>query len=457
MLPQGYHRVVEQSSVSTQVVPNALVKIFGDEHFEQADRASCASNHTSNPQFWKGLPSLESVHVGAGSPNEAVSVLKDLPCLKELSFYNAELTDSELGDLGTLPSLTKLDLRGCRITDAFFERLDRLPQLQSLSVGGPDPQLKGVGLSNLKKASHLKSLNLAQANISDSEMKNLRDIHQLEILNLRLCRIDEGLEHLVGLSNLVELNLDGTLVTDNSLRHLFGLKSLREIDLTGTLITESGGKQLQKHLPDAHLKTGVIVEESRRLARTFQKLRVPIYRDGMDSIWFLDFRSSKHFNETFQSVLELKGLKELRVGSEATDETLHRLVEIPSLETLFLNNAQISSEGLASLQRCPSLKHLYLVRMNLPVSAFETLGEFEKLEGLSLIETNVTDADLAFLKTLPQLKQLYLDRTGVTETCIPQLDGLNHLERLSLKGTKIDPESMMVFIQNHPTCKIVFN
>jgi hypothetical protein len=59
-----------------------------------------------------------------------------------------------------------------------------------------------------------------------------------------------GLEHLKALTDLEELNLARTRVTDAGLGHLQQLKKLRHLDLQATRVTPAGRARLQKVLPN---------------------------------------------------------------------------------------------------------------------------------------------------------------------------------------------------------------
>jgi hypothetical protein len=62
------------------------------------------------------------------------------------------------------------------------------------------------------------------------------------------------------LSNLEELDLGGTLVTDAGVKHLTGLTNLRRIVLRSVLynkrVTRKGIGELQRALPDLRITSG---------------------------------------------------------------------------------------------------------------------------------------------------------------------------------------------------------
>ena len=61
---------------------------------------------------------------------------------------------------------------------------------------------------------------------------------------------DAGLRHLRALTNLEELDLEGTKVTDAGMKDLEGLAKLRSLVLFRTRVTPEGENSLQKALPD---------------------------------------------------------------------------------------------------------------------------------------------------------------------------------------------------------------
>jgi internalin A len=74
---------------------------------------------------------------------------------------------------------------------------------------------------------------------------------QLTDLDLRGTKVtDEGLKSLAALTKLQTLHLnDLTGVTDKGLGHLGGLKALTRLDLRGTKVTDGGKADLKKALP----------------------------------------------------------------------------------------------------------------------------------------------------------------------------------------------------------------
>ena len=84
------------------------------------------------------------------------------------------------------------------------------------------------------------------------------------------------------------------------------------------------------------------------------------------------------------------------------------LKELPNLKSLWLDDDQLSEEGVTILRELPTLERLFLT------------GE------------GINDATLVLLEELPNLAFLFLQSTSVTENGLTRLGNLKKLESLSL-------------------------
>jgi Leucine-rich repeat (LRR) protein len=122
-----------------------------------------------------------------------------------------------------------------------------------------------------------------------------------------------------------------------------------------------------------------------------------------------------------QSILRkvsIADVREVRMGSEATDADLVQVTLFTNLRTLNLSNVQITDAGL------------------------QQLGELNELQRLDLGATKATDAGLQHLKTLSSLEWLSLDRTQVTDAGLVHLKGFSRLESLHLGHTQVSDQGL---------------
>ncbi len=98
---------------------------------------------------------------------------------------------------------------------------------------------------------------LYYAAVTDAGLARL--VHLKGLTNLKELWLDDtqvtdaGLIHLKGMTSLRALWLNGTQVTDDGLVHLKGLTSLQGLWLNGTQVTDAGVQDLQKALPNCHI------------------------------------------------------------------------------------------------------------------------------------------------------------------------------------------------------------
>ena len=87
-----------------------------------------------------------------------------------------------------------------------------------------------------------------------SDLAFLKELTHLRRLNLPEDVTDEGLAHVAGLPNLVELIVSGKQVTDAGLVHLYELSKLQDLYLYDTKVTEAGLARLKKALPHVRIE-----------------------------------------------------------------------------------------------------------------------------------------------------------------------------------------------------------
>ncbi|MFN0054456.1 MAG: protein kinase domain-containing protein [Planctomycetales bacterium] len=177
--------------------------------------------------------------------------LRALHELRELSLWNARVTDRNLQDLGTLFRLERLELfANPGVTNAGLEQVRRLGSLRQLDLNATG--ITAAGLVHLATLTSLESLNLMNLRLSDDAMQHLGSLTNLKTLLLHHSGIgDEGLVHLTGLTRLEALGLDGTRLTDASIDTLAGFRRLKVLQLLRTQISEAGVVRLQEALPGA--------------------------------------------------------------------------------------------------------------------------------------------------------------------------------------------------------------
>jgi len=145
-------------------------------------------------------------------------------------------------------------LYGVRVLDAELKGLNYVEKLWLVG-----PEINDSHLLNLKKLSHLEELWLIATNITDTGLEQLKGSTNLKKLILmgvpdnpadRRTLISEHLSHL---SFQGPLDFGRTQITDAGLAHLKGLTNLQELKLIYTPVTDEGIADLRRALPNCNL------------------------------------------------------------------------------------------------------------------------------------------------------------------------------------------------------------
>jgi len=144
--------------------------------------------------------------------------LKSLTQLRELSLIGPCFTDASLEHLKGLTNLRSLDLEETSVTDAGLEHLKALTRLESLSISLA--RVTGAGFEHLKGLRQLRELALG-FDATDASLERIKGLTQVQKLSLfSMCVTDAGLRHLRGMAQLRKLSLFQTNVTDGDVKRL---------------------------------------------------------------------------------------------------------------------------------------------------------------------------------------------------------------------------------------------
>lgn len=277
---------------------------------------------------------------------------------KSLVIRPGQLADQVLFAYG-LPSnkLENLDLSEIMITDYVLSIIsERFPHIRNLNLTG-NYTITGKGLASLVHLTNLENLNLESTDITDTELASLHHLTQLRKLNLsRNKRLTNGgLVHFAALTQLRELNLSSNPdITDEGLTHLAALTQLRKLVLNNHMNIRS--EELDKLAPlkqlrVLHLKASPITNKGlAKLARLSQLREL-----GLSYSLFLTNKELKYLTPLSQlQVLDLR-------GTRITNGGLAKLAPLTELRELYLtSNFDITDKGLKHLARLAQLRKLHL-------------------------------------------------------------------------------------------------
>lgn len=222
----------------------------------------------------------------APTPEATLAWLKSLDTRPDSAQKQPRFPSLTVDDLRTMKDLR---LGGHRASDnkhvfipaAEFRFLLGLPALENANLVECDG-LNDESLVFIGKLTALKSLNLGDAQVTNTGLRSLAGLKNLETLDLGWTKDvgDPGLPLLAKLPNLKVLGLGGTKVTDAGIPVLASFKSLKEVKLGGTAVTDRGVAALEacKGLQAVHLgrKTKISTQAIDRLKKALPSCTVSV-------------------------------------------------------------------------------------------------------------------------------------------------------------------------------------
>jgi hypothetical protein len=163
--------------------------------------------------------------------------------LKWLDLSAARLPDDWHQDLSGLENLRVLVLTGMEVTRETLEQVARLPALQKLVLNGTD--VSGI-LQPIAGLTQLADLYLSRSSVTDDDLQVLAGLTNLQRLSLNETAITDGAAPVLGeLTGLTRLHLSGTGMTDVGLESMAGMSELLELRVDFTSVTNAGVASLR--------------------------------------------------------------------------------------------------------------------------------------------------------------------------------------------------------------------
>ena len=294
------------------------------------------------------------------------------------------------------PMLEDLSLMNCRgITSMGVALIGGLKELRRLSL---ESCLKVTGLQHIMCLSNLRELNLGCCHaVTDRDAECISILVNLEKLVVKNTKIgDTGILALRSLTRLTLLSVSGLSVNDSALATaVFTMKCLREFDASRCF---SVGPRVLLSLANMHA-------------------------------------GSKNYS------LEKLNLPYTAVNDQALD---HAMPSFVALKSLHLESCNVSSAGMASLGQLLQLEELNLADTRICNIALKDLEYLRRLEKLDISFTMADDYGLYYVAKVQSLKHLNLESGTFTDTGISHIARIEGLETLDLFGSRITDKSCAI-------------
>ena len=241
--------------------------------------------------------------------------------------------------------------------------------------------------------------------VTDEWLKKLHGQEQLRVLQLSGTAVTSaGLVHLKDLTNLERLNVCLTTVDDEGLKHLAKLNKMKRLAVCSSKVTGSGF---------AHL-------------------------EGMKEIESINLHSSPASDAGLEAIGKLTSLKRLEiVHTKVTDAGLIHLAGLKNLRQLHVHGPETTAGALPFVGELKELYELDVYDKAASNATCEQIAKLPKLRQLMLTGGPVDDAGVRYLSGLATLEELSLDSSKITDASVETLAGLKSLRKLRIRGTGI--------------------
>ena len=183
----------------------------------------------------------------------AIAAVSELRTVESIELDCGRISSNQLELFGKLPRLKSLNLHNVLLQDSEAPSLRKLERLSSLVA---DNRFSDAGLLALEGHPALEQiyLNYGNSSITDKGMRSLATMRRLRVIDVSGCEItDAGVRQLSRIRNLRWLDLSFTQVSDHCVENLLRLQQLRTLRLHATRITSAAVERLRQQLPNAKI------------------------------------------------------------------------------------------------------------------------------------------------------------------------------------------------------------
>ncbi|HEY2880958.1 MAG TPA: hypothetical protein VGJ15_00960 [Pirellulales bacterium] len=333
----------------------------------------------------------DTITIAYGATDDDMAILDSHPDVKVVTLGGAEswdgpapenfpfkITDIGFAHLAGCKKLEKLhafSMHPLQVTDGGLKALEGLTQLREMQLGGGQ-KFTDAGMAHLVPLTNLEELWLDfNKNLGDGTLEAVGHLKKLRVLRFYDAPLtDEGIKHIKDLKNLEDLQLGKSRVGDGAMEVIGTFGKLKTLDLQHTRITDAGLARLKPLKLTWLALNGAAITSAGLTALA----------DMTDLEWLL--LEGTAIDDT--GLAHLAGMKKLEhlslSGTHVTDAGIAKLTGLEKLTDLRLNDLPlVTDEVMRSLKE---LKHLKTVEMN---HTQVTAAGFKVLDGLGVKRENV--------------------------------------------------------------------
>ena len=331
--------------------------------------------------------------------------------------------------VGHLAGLRTLNLANTDITSEGMKHIAKLQSLERLTL----PRgITDKGLASVARLGSLRGLYFKDNQVTDAGLVHLEKLRSLEEMEFGSKYVSAaGLAHLVTLPRLEYLSLWGPCCCDEGIKYVRNMASLKTLSIAQSNITNAGLENLAGHptLENLRLALANVTDEGLTTLKTMAALKkidlsgTQVTEQGLvhlKDITSLEYLSMPRETVTDAGLAYVGQMRQLR----------HLSLPVPYSPDISNRKRWYTDEGLRQLSKLEQLEELDLAGPGVTAKGMQLVGQFKGLTKLTLFGCPIGDEGLAQLQTLDKLEELFLYANGVTISGLAHLNGLRNMVRL---------------------------
>ncbi len=436
---------------SLNLCNNKISEINGLHNFKSLEELNLSDNEIINITGLENLKNLKILHL-TSNKIENIQGLENLTNLEDLHLEDNRI--NKISGLNNLQNLKNLYLNNNKIE--VIENLSHLNNLFYLNLSWNSIH-NITGLNNLKNLKYLllnnNQIPLNLFNKLGGLEKEFSTYKVKEPQNIvKYCQGDfvEYRETFYYVNNRKLELIDKGILNISDIKHLRDLKNLERLNLRNNQINTISGLESLVNLKKLYLSNNKI-KRIDNLAALIKLNLLALNDNQITEIINLDHLSKlKHLNLSNNQISEIKGLnnqislKELELPGNKIS-IINNLQMLKSLEQLNLGSNEISE--IQGLDNLVNLKRLNIEKNKL--NSIQGIGNLKNLEILKLNHNSIKNVEN--LDNCVNLKKLHLANNEIEE--IQGLEDLQNLEYINFEENKIDQTlyNILKFNDNNPS------
>lgn len=151
---------------------------------------------------------------------------------------------------------------------------------------------------------------------------------------------------------------------------------------------------------------------------------------ALQNVECLDLNNSRFSSAGFEKLRNLRGLRRFYARDSSFNDDNCAYLCNGDLETLHVDNTQVSDIGANTISQCSHLRFLHLNATKVTDAGLASIARVKTLQILEMSQCNITDRGVRELKGHAQLEEVHFIDTSITIESLRVLAGLSKIRSI---------------------------